>query len=162
MYTYFISNGAAVKIGKTINVSHRLLSLQTSSPIPLFVIMSLEGDLEKYYHTLYAPYRLLGEWFSFGAGYYLWLVHQIHRDDLVGDFARDAKDDRYFPRQEDDYYRIMYKISEHHYTTICLEARIGHACAFREWMRLRRRARQETTFEGRGHRRLENYRALSL
>jgi len=57
-----------VKIGVTRNVSSRLKSLQTGSPVPLAVLWWHPGsyDLEENLHAKFSEYRLAGEWFDFG------------------------------------------------------------------------------------------------
>jgi hypothetical protein len=137
MQTYFISNGQAVKIGRAKDARQRLAALQIASPTPLYLLFVLEGDHEKLYHTRYAVHRLHGEWFAFGCGFYVWLMQQTERDDVIGDFALDAQGDRHFPCGLDDYYQIMNEISRHH--QVCREARVAFARAYREWLRVQRR-----------------------
>lgn len=63
---YFIVCMDRVKIGHTrVSVQSRLSSLQTGCPYPLSVIYSEPGtrESEKYWHSMFAGYRLIGEWF---------------------------------------------------------------------------------------------------
>jgi hypothetical protein len=55
-----------VKIGKANNPAERLSSLQTGNPTPLTVMSAHEGDhqLESHLHTVFADYRVRGEWFD--------------------------------------------------------------------------------------------------
>lgn len=64
---YFIRQGifGPVKIGITVDLQHRLKSLQTGSPTPLFVLGTIPGGLneEKILHSRFKAYRVSGEWF---------------------------------------------------------------------------------------------------
>lgn len=147
MYTYIISDGRAVKIGKTKNVAGRLKSLQTASPTTLYLLASFEGDREKELHTLYAQHRLRGEWFSLSGGFFFWLMCQTEREDRVGTLARDARDDEHFPKNENEYREIRNTLTRHH--TVCRGARLALACAYREWLAVRRSAGVCTRVVGR-------------
>lgn len=63
MYTYFISNGQHVKIGKSYHPEARLRELQTGSSQPLHLLMTIVGDFEFQYQYIMAP-ALYGEWFA--------------------------------------------------------------------------------------------------
>jgi hypothetical protein len=65
--TYFISNGSAIKIGKSRNVAVRFRQLQTSSHVPLRLVAVVDGDRERQYHRKYARHRVRGEWFKINA-----------------------------------------------------------------------------------------------
>lgn len=65
MYTYLISNGAAVKIGRTTNVRQRLTSLQGAQHAKLELLAIIEGDIEQELHIKFRTLRLAGEWFAF-------------------------------------------------------------------------------------------------
>ncbi len=150
MQTYFISNGAHVKIGRTYKaVEKRLAALQTASPSQLVVMLILEGDREKEFHTRFAEARVTGEWFSLthpalrefvGApsSFYLYLLKQVERNDWVGHFAHDAKDDACFPRHSTDYKTLKGHLTWSH--TSCRAAHVGLVRAFREWTQLGRKA----------------------
>jgi hypothetical protein len=65
-YVYFVSDGAAIKIGRAVDVVARLRALQVSHPQPLELLAtwlshrSIEGLLHRRFHTS----RLKGEWFQ--------------------------------------------------------------------------------------------------
>lgn len=65
-YTYAISNGGCIKIGRTNDVPKRLASLQTASPYPLTVYAVFTGDREAEAHRRLDEKfgRLSGEWFE--------------------------------------------------------------------------------------------------
>ena len=64
---YFIEGEGSglVKIGKTGNVKRRLRALQTSSPVSLNLLMTIEydDDLESRIHNKLSAHRAHGEWF---------------------------------------------------------------------------------------------------
>lgn len=68
---YVISEpGSSVaKIGKATNVRDRLSGIQTSNPRPLIVRWRTPGGrpLERQLHDHFERFRLVGEWFDFGA-----------------------------------------------------------------------------------------------
>lgn len=59
-----------VKIGRAVNVAHRLQNLQSGSPVKLILLGVFEGRdgrvLERSLHTELAPARRHGEWFDLG------------------------------------------------------------------------------------------------
>lgn len=65
---YFISNGRAIKIGKTSNIHQRLSNLQTSSPDQLNLIGVIYTSdntlLENKVHNYFKEKRINGEWFN--------------------------------------------------------------------------------------------------
>ncbi|MFH8581595.1 GIY-YIG nuclease family protein [Streptomyces zaomyceticus] len=67
-FVYMIGEegSTVVKIGKANNPAGRLASLQTGNPTPLTVMCAHEGGhpLENHLHTVFAPYRVRGEWFD--------------------------------------------------------------------------------------------------
>lgn len=62
---YFISGGAYIKIGTSINFKSRLASLQTSTVDDLIVLGTIPGDadLEREIHSKLQKHRKRGEWF---------------------------------------------------------------------------------------------------
>lgn len=141
MQTYIISDGLAIKIGKSRDAIKRLKGLQTSSARPLQLLYVFNDDREKSLHTLYSEHRLQGEWFSASVlSFYTWLMLQVDRDDWIGDFAQDARDDRHFPCEEDNYWVIQGKVAVNSHGHLCWEAKVGFARAYHEWRVMRRRA----------------------
>lgn len=65
MFTYIISNGAAVEIGRSTNVRTRLSELQTSSHTQLELVCVIERDIESQLHHQFKDDRQRGEWFTF-------------------------------------------------------------------------------------------------
>lgn len=63
MQTYFISDGARVKIGKSTNPSARLKQLQVGSATKLQLLITIQGDYEAVYHDMFHDRRISGEWF---------------------------------------------------------------------------------------------------
>lgn len=65
---YFIAatDVGLIKIGRTVNLKKRFISLQTSSPVKLDVVHSIQYDydLETRIHEHLAEYRAHGEWFQ--------------------------------------------------------------------------------------------------
>jgi hypothetical protein len=65
-YVYFISDGAATKIGIATSPRQRLNDLQTGHPRRLKLVHAIETNnprrLEKWLHDKYAASRLAGEW----------------------------------------------------------------------------------------------------
>ena len=64
---YFLEGpGGAIKIGYARDLTKRLASLQTGSPVRLRVLATVQGGsrLEREYHREFAGYALHGEWFS--------------------------------------------------------------------------------------------------
>jgi len=72
MYTYIISDGTAIKIGKIdtklYSVSYcmksRLKSLQTGNPRKLRILGGFRSDIETSLHRRFKDFRLHGEWFE--------------------------------------------------------------------------------------------------
>ena len=135
--TYFIASATRVKIGKSRDPHKRLVSLQTASPEHLTLILILDEDREQELHRKFAAYRLRGEWFERAplihsfvdeyAAFYRWLRIQVKRDDPIGDLARDASNDKHFPRSASDYPTLQ------GHPRACRQARSALAHAFREW-----------------------------
>jgi len=73
-YIYFIrcgKPGGPIKIGMSHNVERRLLSLQTSNPYKLTLIVKIQFDskkqtekIEKWLHNRFKRKHLRGEWFK--------------------------------------------------------------------------------------------------
>lgn len=65
-YVYFIDAGDLVKIGTTKDISKRLYTLQTGSPVRLTMIGFIAGTEkdEKELHARFSSYRSHGEWFN--------------------------------------------------------------------------------------------------
>jgi hypothetical protein len=65
---YFVEavGGGVVKIGTSMNVSQRLAQLQSGFPFELKLLRVLPGYLEeeKFFHDLFAEYRVRAEWFE--------------------------------------------------------------------------------------------------
>lgn len=78
---YFIAavDAGKIKIGRTRNISKRLSALETSSPVPLTLMHTVQYDdeLEQRIHQHLGKYRSHGEWF--------------HADKPVVEFVRNAK-----------------------------------------------------------------------
>jgi hypothetical protein len=66
-YVYFVQMDriGPIKIGFSVNVEKRLLSLQTASPYPLKLLCIIPGSekLEKEIHYSFREMRMEGEWF---------------------------------------------------------------------------------------------------
>jgi len=65
-FTYAVSNGDQIKIGRAGNVERRLASLQCSSPHRLELVYVFDGDIERKAHVHLEKRghrRLVGEWF---------------------------------------------------------------------------------------------------
>lgn len=64
---YFVSDGRAIKIGRSNNIGKRVPMLQVGNPYKMKIIGAIEtkDDLrvEKMFHNLYSLHRLTGEWF---------------------------------------------------------------------------------------------------
>jgi len=65
IYVYFISDGTAIKIGKTDNPKGRLQSLQVGNPRELFLLGTSPLLTEEEVHTLFKNIRIRGEWFEY-------------------------------------------------------------------------------------------------
>jgi hypothetical protein len=63
---YFISNGAAIKIGFAKDVEARMRDLQVANHMPLLLMGSIAAPQsdERQFHDRLEPHRLLGEWFT--------------------------------------------------------------------------------------------------
>jgi hypothetical protein len=67
VFTYAVSNGGHIKIGRAQDVLKRIASLQCASPYRLKVICIADGDIEKRTHEHLERenlQRLVGEWFE--------------------------------------------------------------------------------------------------
>ena len=65
--TYIISDGTAIKIGKTntsFSLRKRLIRLQTGNPRTLRLIGGFNKDIETNLHREFKAFRLYGEWFE--------------------------------------------------------------------------------------------------
>lgn len=69
-YVYFITCGAWVKIGYSLNgIDKRLQSMRTGNPYPLKLygyIDNVSIDVEQWLHRRLKKYNYRGEWFSLG------------------------------------------------------------------------------------------------
>lgn len=65
---YFLHAPAVgmVKIGRSRNIEQRMIDLRCASPVPLKLIMTVDGGLttERMMHERFKPYRKHGEWFK--------------------------------------------------------------------------------------------------
>jgi hypothetical protein len=63
---YFVQSGTdgPIKIGVTTDFGSRFRSLEMSSPIRLFILGVVPGDIESMCHASLAQWRLHGEWFT--------------------------------------------------------------------------------------------------
>lgn len=64
--TYFIRSGELVKIGVSNNVQRRLKQLTTGNGRSMELLGVIPENIEKQLHSLFAQYRVNGEWFKFG------------------------------------------------------------------------------------------------
>jgi hypothetical protein len=64
---YAMRSGPYVKFGVSDDPDRRLRQISTQNPYPteLMWVEDNVGDLEEFYHTLYADRRHVGEWFHF-------------------------------------------------------------------------------------------------
>lgn len=100
MYTYFVSNGSSVKIGRTDNVPARLRTLQTSSSKKLQVLLVLDRDCEKELHQAFAGFRTSGEWFAFSKDFHDFFHRQPTEDPVESArILREAQSLYSLPRQ---------------------------------------------------------------
>lgn len=62
---YAIAANGLVKFGYTKNTKRRIATLQTGSPVPLYVVAIRPGTRadERAAHARFAPHRVHGEWF---------------------------------------------------------------------------------------------------
>ena len=64
---YFVRQGTSgfVKIGVSTNIKNRLSTFQTSSPLPVLLLATMDGDAEteRSLHARFAHLRVKGEWF---------------------------------------------------------------------------------------------------
>lgn len=63
---YFVAQKDKIKIGTTNNINQRLKNLSTSSPHPLVLLATMDGDkeIEKQLHFRFHKYKVCREWFS--------------------------------------------------------------------------------------------------
>lgn len=108
-FTYFISNGTFVKIGRSTNPYWRLKGLQGHFPYKLRMQTFIFHDFEKDFHNRFRDYRRNGEWFVFSpyistfikqqhSAFHIWLLRQVDGHDIVSEFARVIQADENFPR----------------------------------------------------------------
>ena len=79
IYTYFVTGAGLVKIGRAVDVERRFKALQSSSPVRLKLIHSIEGDYESMLHEHFKEKREHGEWFKVDV-IMLALIQTIKRD----------------------------------------------------------------------------------
>lgn len=65
-YVYFVRDASSVKIGFTSSIKQRMKAIQTACADPLEVLLVMPGtdETEKFFHRMFADYRIGGEWFS--------------------------------------------------------------------------------------------------
>lgn len=67
-YVYIISDGYAVKIGKTQHLKERISSIQNCNPRPITLLQVIEtDDMDAYEHSLHSFFKerkMHGEWFD--------------------------------------------------------------------------------------------------
>lgn len=65
-HVYFVRSGDTVKIGFSTNINSRLSTLQNANPDNLQILMVMPGtdQTEKFFHEMFADFRIGGEWFS--------------------------------------------------------------------------------------------------
>lgn len=67
-FVYIITDGEAVKIGKTKDMKYRMSSMQTCNPRELFVLQVIRTNsmekIEQSLHWWYRKYLIRGEWFD--------------------------------------------------------------------------------------------------
>lgn len=70
VYLIAADSSGLVKIGQAVDVPHRLMNLQSGSPVRLYLLATFEGhdgrELEKHLHRELAAQRQHGEWFDLG------------------------------------------------------------------------------------------------
>lgn len=89
-FVYFVSDGTAVKIGKTTGtVDGRVKELQTGNPRKISVLFAIPVktesgayDIENHFHLAFQDYRLSGEWFD--------IADILTRDLLTDEFGINA------------------------------------------------------------------------
>lgn len=66
-YVYFIRSFDRVKIGFTADLTKRFKQLKTgaSNPIRILAVVPGTQDTEAYFHSMFADYRVNGEWFRY-------------------------------------------------------------------------------------------------
>lgn len=150
METYFISDGEWIKIGRSRNVLNRLKDLQSVTPRKLVLLRVIEGDYERRFHTMYAKYRVQGEWFKMplAEDFMLFAAIRFHDEEsFAGDLVRDAMQDRRWPDVTTTYFRADNRSLPRDYQTMkfhitmegaCREAHEGLYMAYREWQKFKR------------------------
>ncbi|MCP1202279.1 GIY-YIG nuclease family protein [Acetobacter oryzoeni] len=85
-----------VKIGYAANLSARLSTLQSASPVPLSLVRSSDGTkgLEAWLHEHFSEYRKQGEWFSYHPDM---LIIEFPKNLCVNDKERDFPLERIKP-----------------------------------------------------------------
>jgi hypothetical protein len=63
-YVYFISDGTAIKIGKSDNPNKRMNSLQIGNPRELSLLGTTPLITEEEVHILFKDLKIRGEWFE--------------------------------------------------------------------------------------------------
>lgn len=65
VYAIKMADIPGIKIGFATDLSKRMVSLRTSSPLPYRVVATFDGSVrhEKSLHSVFAPFRIQGEWF---------------------------------------------------------------------------------------------------
>jgi hypothetical protein len=65
--TYLIQNpeNNFIKIGRSKNITQRILSLNSEFKTNMVLIASFNNDIESKLHLKYSKYRIFGEWFDF-------------------------------------------------------------------------------------------------
>ena len=78
MKTYIMACAGAgfVKIGKSVNPSRRLGSVQTGCPYRIEIACVIDGDIESELHTRLHTHRVNGEWFRLACVPYIYEISQ--------------------------------------------------------------------------------------
>jgi hypothetical protein len=70
-WIYFLAGAHLVKVGWTGDLRKRIGAIQADSPVPLTLMLVLEGgaEVERRIHARYDAYRRHGEWFALPVGW---------------------------------------------------------------------------------------------
>ena len=79
---YFLKANDRIKIGYSHDPYDRILSIQTSSPYKIEVLLLIDGnrDKERELHTQFRDLRRSGEWFQFDEPLRNYIESNVHRD----------------------------------------------------------------------------------
>jgi hypothetical protein len=73
-FTYFLTDGQAIKIGKAKGVLERVATLQTGNPSTLTLLALMDGDYERKLHRQFSDYSITGEWFEINGELLRWIT----------------------------------------------------------------------------------------